>query len=220
MIPESLATFYALLALVAPGLMFQVVSERSRPSSEQSAFREVSVVATSSLIFTTTSVLILGAFSRIRPSWFVDLPKWVSDGSVYASNNLWVVAKSVGLEVGIAVGLAALAAWILGKRSTASKAPIAKTSVWYQALKADKPEDKASWVLAELLDGTRVWGYVHYFTLEDCGNDRDISFKGPGLTVQRGGKKSRPVREDYYKYFVVSAGQVRFLKVAHEKKKS
>jgi hypothetical protein len=147
--------------------------------------------------------------------WFVDLSVWLDQGDQYASNNLWLVAGSVGLEVALAASLAALVAWGLNSLPTSSKSPIAKTSVWYQALKADKPKGKASWVMAELIDGTRIWGFVHYFTIQDIGGDRDISFTGPKLTIQPKGDDA-PAKEDYYKYFVVNAAQIRILKVAHE----
>ena len=215
MVPDNFATLYALLAIVAPGLAFQLVSERTRPPREESAFREASVVAATSLIFTTLSVLTLATLSNKWPSWFVELAAWLDQGDQYASSNLWLVARSVGSEVALAVTLAALAAWGLNSLPTASKSPIAKTSVWYQALKADKPKNKASWVMAELMDGTRIWGFVHYFTIQDIGNDRDISFTGPKLTVQAAGKDA-PAEEDYYTYYVVNAAQIRILKVAHE----
>jgi hypothetical protein len=214
MVPDSLATLYALLALIAPGLAFQLVSERTRPPREESAFREASVVAVTSLVFTTLSVMILAAASREWPIWFVDVADWLDEGNQYASDNLWLVAKSVGLEVAVAVSFACLGALALSVLPTASKSPVAKTSVWWQALQGDKPKDKASWVKAELVDGTQIWGYVHYFTIQDIGNDRDISFTGPGLSIQRG--IGKPVEENYYKYYVVGAAQIRLLKVGHE----
>jgi hypothetical protein len=215
MVPQSLATLYALLALVTPGLTCQLVSERTRPSREESTFREASVVAVTSLVFSTLSVLILAAISKVRPSWFVDLVEWLDLGDGYASDHLWLVARSVGTEVLLAVLLAASSAWLLSLLPASSKSSIAKASVWYQSLKGDKPKDKASWVMAELADGTRIWGYVHFFTIQDLGNDRDISFMGPGLNVQRPGEAA-PAEETYYKYVVVSAEQIRLLKVAHE----
>jgi hypothetical protein len=219
MVPESLATLYALLALVAPGLVFQLVTERNQPSRQESAFREASVVAVTSLVFTTLSVLSLAALSKWQPSCFVDLAAWLAKGNRYASDNLWLVAASVGVEVLLAVLLAVAGAKLLSRRSTSKTSPIAKTSVWYQALQGDKPKGKASWVMAELVDGTRIWGYVHYFTIQDIGSDRDISFMGPGLSIQRPApplpwcrstkSPEAPESEGYYKYFVVAAGQIR-----------
>jgi hypothetical protein len=217
MVPDSLAAFYALLVLVSPGLAYQLIAERTRPPREESAFREASVVAVTSLVFSSLSILLLAAVGRGHASWFVDLPAWLESGNQYATDHMWLVGRSVGLEVLLAVLLASITAILLNMTSTASTSPIAKTSVWYQALKGDKPKDMASWVMAELIDGTRIWGYVHYFTIQDIGNDRDISFRGPKLTIQR--PNGQPETEEYYKYFVVNAAQLRILKVGHEPKK-
>lgn len=217
MVPESFATLYALLGLVAPGLTYQLVTERTRPSRAESVFRETSVVAVTSFVFTTLSVLLLALASAIVPSLFVDLDDWLDQGNRYVADHIWLVTASVAIEVLLAVGLAALSAWQVSKNSKASKASIAKASVWHQALRGDTPDDKAAWVVADLLDGGRVWGYIHYFTTEDIGGDRDISFEGPGLSIQARGRER--IEEDYYKYIVVSASQIRMLKVAHENKK-
>ena len=216
MIPESLATLYALLGLVAPGVVFQLVAERMRPSRRDSAFREAALVAVTSLVFTTTSVLLLAWVSRSRPSWFVNLQLWVGEGDKYLAHHLWIVVWSLGAEVLLAVLLAVASALALERFVSDEAADVAKSSVWWAALKHDSPEGMAAWVRADLVDGTVIWGYVHRFTLEETGDDRDISFQGPGLTIQRSGRKEKKTRETYYKYFVVRASEVRMLSVAHE----
>ncbi|WP_405070390.1 DUF6338 family protein [Kribbella sp. NBC_01510] len=222
MIPEGVATLYGFLGLVAPGLLFQLLREKTRPGLEETAFREASRIAFTSLAFTTAAVSLLALLSLLIPSAFVDLATWIGDGSDYLKGHLWTAALSVLLTVALACGLAALTNyWLVRQMDDDDDASIVKTSIWYQLFRGDLPKDKVAWVQAELSDGTRIWGYVDFYTVGQVIGEREISFKGPGLTVLRKGeaKQEEAEKDSYWKYVVVKASDVLMMKITHEQKK-
>jgi Family of unknown function (DUF6338) len=58
-IPQTAAALLAFPALVAPGIVFENLRERRRPSIEQTTFREISGIALASLYFTVLSLTLL-----------------------------------------------------------------------------------------------------------------------------------------------------------------
>ncbi|HEY9412211.1 MAG TPA: DUF6338 family protein [Jiangellaceae bacterium] len=215
MIPESLATLYAFLALVAPGLVYQLVRERVRPTIRETAFREASRVALTSLIFTTASILTLALIGRLAPQLVVDVNAWATSED-YVADHLWLAASSIFAEVTLASGLAAASAKFVGKRDGKARRSIEKHGVRHQLFKGGVPADSAAWVLAELIDGTRVWGFVHYYTIDEGLDQRDISFSGPGLIVQKD-RDSEKKEEEYWKHVVIKGSDIVSMKVAYEK---
>ncbi|MDR7383505.1 DUF6338 family protein [Promicromonospora iranensis] len=213
MVPESLATVYAFLGLVAPGLLFQLLRERARPALEESAFREASRVALTSLAFTTASILILAAASAVAPRAVVDLAGWLESGSEYVSEHLWLVVSSVLLEVGLACALAWLSATALAVWVDDQSVKHAKTSIWHLAILESRPKGEETWLSIELMDGVKVWGYVHYFTTDLAMDNRELSLTGPGLSIQRVGEERKSVTATY---LVLPGSDIRRMKVSYE----
>jgi hypothetical protein len=213
-LPVGIGTIYGLLALVAPGLLFQLLRERARPSLEETGFREASRVALTSLVFTTSSVGLLAAVSKVEPRALVDAPAWATTKDAYVEAHLWLTARSVVYEVLLACALATFAAWVLRRQDNGEHV---RTSVWYLALTRDKPADKAAWVVAEFHDGTRVWGYIHFFTTDLSLADREISFMGPGLAMQRAGEERKSLS---CTYFLAKATDLKTLRVSYEPRAS
>jgi hypothetical protein len=218
MLPGSFATIYALLGLVAPGLLFQWLRERHLPLPERSPFREASRIALSSLIFSWLSIMVLALVSKAAPTLLVDLASWLEDGHTYIGEHLWLVAWSATVEVGLACAIAWFAALMLNRlaKSKSEASPIVYTTPWYEVLQASMTGDDVPWVLVTLTDGTKIWGKVHRYTLAQVGSDeRQIALCGPGLATQRPGKGRK--EEDYWKYILVDGSDISLMKVATSK---
>lgn len=212
MIPEGLATLYAFLGLVAPGLLFQLLRERARPALEEGAFREASRVALTSLLFTTASILLLALVSAVLPKVFVDLSAWMRLGAEYVGDNFWLVVWSVLAEVSLACFIAWRVAVAFAKRDDPS-VKYSKTSIWHLAILGSRPADKVAWVSAHLADESDVWGYVHYFTTDLPLENRELSLMGPGLAIRLKGKEPKPLAVDY---LVIPGNEIRRLKITYE----
>jgi hypothetical protein len=213
MVPESFATLYAFLGLVAPGLVYRMVRERRAPSGVESAFREASVVVFASLIFSALSVFLLALMSLVVPTAFVDLQAWVDRGGDYVGAHLWLAATSALIEVGLACVLAYIAGRHLNFDGD-EEAPIVRTSVWFRRFQAGVPKGQVAWTSVELTDGTRLWGYMDYFTVGQDLDNRELSLKGPNLTSER--PNGSKVKDNYWTYYVVNGSDVRLLKIRYE----
>ena len=213
MIPEGLATLYAFLGLVAPGLLFQLLREKARPALEETAFREASRVAFTSLIFTTASILVLALVSRAWPGMFVDLARWMGPKSEYFGDNLWLVARSVLAEVGLACMIAWLVAIVFARWVDDPSVKHSTHTAWYSALVGSRPKGEVAWVSVELTDDSRAWGYVHRFTTDRTLENRELSLMGPGLMIQRNGEARMKLKIDY---LVIPGSEIRRMKVTYE----
>lgn len=211
MIPETLASLFGFLGLIAPGLLYQLLREHRRPALEETAFREASHVALTSLVFTTASFVILGGLAAVRPRWFADQNAWLADPGPYLRKNLLLVERTLVLVVVLACALAFLAH--LAISAVRRDGRMIGTSLWYQLFKSGVPAGKASWVQVQLSDKTLVWGYVHHFTADSALTDRELSLTGPGLALKR--DNGPLVKLDTWDTFAVRGSEIAFLRVQY-----
>lgn len=225
--PQSLAALYALLGLVAPGLVFQRLREKDLPPPENGPFREISRIVLSSLVFTWLSVMLLALVSSLVPALWVDLADWVEQGGSYLQDHFWLVVWSATVEVALAclIGFIAsrvlVARWALrfGARFGAGasrKTPVLHTTPWYEALQGSMSAGEVPWVLVTTLDGTKMWGKVFRYTLHHVAADQQqLVLTGPGLATQATGEKRK--EETYWEYVIVNGAQIASVKVARSR---
>jgi Family of unknown function (DUF6338) len=106
-IPQTAAALLAFLFLVAPGIVFENLRERRRPTFDQTTFREVSRVALASLCFSVLSLILL-------------------EGNGYVQGHYRVVAGFFLAELAVAVALAMATASYLGRGQGLGKVPVCR----------------------------------------------------------------------------------------------
>lgn len=216
MIPEGVATLYAFLGLVTPGLVYQLLRERARPALEETSFREASRVALTSAVLTTASILTLALASQARPSWFVDGEEWISQGTKYIAANMALVARSVVATVALACAYAFLAHLAANALASRNRTRIENSDVWYQLLVDDVPKNMVPWVGIKTTQDTWIWGHVDFFTVGKSLDDREIALKGPKLTIKVPDGVYK--EESYWQRTCVRASEIAIMKVAYEPK--
>lgn len=182
MIPDTFATLLALLGLVAPGLVFELRRERRHPAHDDSAFREASRTALSSLLFTSVVVILMGFVRLIWPSVIVDVGAWVEGGSAYFADHVGLIGINAAVAVLAAVALALLAESMLGRNVAASIQP---GRIWSYMFKSNRPRGTSNWVGVELTSGGRIFGFVDRFSTGLGTDDGELFVVGPGLTLVR-----------------------------------
>ena len=99
MIPQSIATFIGFLLLVAPGLLFELLREKRRAVIEETAFREASRIAFSSLMFTIGAVSVLGVIRAAFPELIPDPRRWLVQKGAYLDAHYRLIFRFALIEV-------------------------------------------------------------------------------------------------------------------------
>ena len=188
MIPSTAAGLLALLGCIAPGLVFQLRRERHQPRADESALREASRIALTSLLFTAVSL----AFLVWLNGWWSALPNiqlWLGSGRAYLRENYLSVSLFLTLEVVIACLLA-----FISERLTrgAVQGELSPDSVWWKVFRGDFPtsaERVSLWVTTE--NGTQFRGALRHYTPETALANREMALGGSAFETV--GTRCRPV---------------------------
>jgi hypothetical protein len=195
-IPETAGALIAFLSLVAPGIVFYLVRDRYTPARKLTTFREASVVALTSLVFTVTAALLLLALARTTAgAWLPDLGAWAAHGDAYFDAHVGSALLGLTAQTTLAALLAGLAARLLYKRS--NHGSISGVGTWFQAFREDRPQKTTPWLRVELDDASIVWGYLKHYTTDESFEKGEITVVGPGLAVQDKNGAQRDIPEWY-----------------------
>jgi hypothetical protein len=186
-IRETLAALLAFLVFIVPGLTFELLRERRRPSAEQTAFREASRIALTSVLFSTAATLVLVAVRAVRPSAVVDPAAWLREGQRYVADHLTQVVVTVALLMGVSTVLALLTD--LALRRTAH-GRIVPGSIWFALFRQHRPPGATPWVHLRLVDETEVWGFAGDYTPDQSLENRELLVEGPRLQYRRKGQST------------------------------
>ncbi|MGW3964082.1 DUF6338 family protein [Amycolatopsis sp. NPDC005003] len=212
MIPQTLGALAGFLALVAPGIVFELRRERRRGRHQETAFREASRVALGSLVFTLASVLLMTAVQQAGARLFVRPADWLTRGEAYAREHLTLIVVSVAVELAIACGLAwgfeALFAHRRGEAAT-----VQQRSAWAQALRADRPAGTRAWAHAQLENGTSFYGYVRSYTPSGPLAERELVLEGEALTCEKD-DETKVIGEDWRRV-VIPGAKITYLRVTY-----
>jgi Family of unknown function (DUF6338) len=211
-IPSTFGALLAFLGLVAPGITFDLVTERRRPRQSSTAFREISRVALASLGFTLVAAGLLGLLRLAAPPAVPDIPQWITQGNRYIARHPAAVVTGLGLEVVVACALAVLGSWLFVRKSEGN---ISNYGAWYTVLRDDRPPDARAWVHLCLDDETQFWGYMRHYTPEDSAPVREIVLGGDTLMWRRKGDDARSLMGDNWDAVCVNADHIRYLRVIY-----
>lgn len=211
MAPDTLAALLAFLAFIAPGLSFELLRERRRPSVEETAFREASRIALTSLLFSGGALVIVVVIRAIHRSWFVDPGTWLKSGAAYASVHLPAVGLTVMVFVGSALTLA-VATDVAFRRRAAGQ--IVPGSIWFSLFRQHRPQGTNPWIHIRLADETEIWGYAGDYTPEQKLDNRELLVEGPQLQYRRKGATENTLLPNW-SFIAVRGETISWMKVQY-----
>jgi len=198
MVPGSWPSVLLFFLLVAPGLLFDLLSERRRAGFSESAFREVSRVVLGSLAFSGFAFVLLAIVRTVHPAWMPDPKRLLDPRASYAKDHYRLVLRTLVLQESLA--LTAASAWhiILAKKQ--SGATIRQVSAWTQVFKRDRPKGHDAYVRVRLEGGVIYSGLVANFT-SDAMKERGLApggfssdARGAHILNREGGPGERSIR--------------------------
>jgi len=190
MTPNSWVAAILFVGLVAPGLLFDLLSERRRALPTESAFREASRVVLSSFIFTGIPMVLLGAVRGIfAPTWLPDPGQYWRGGSNYLRDHYQLPLYTLLVVLVAAFALACTAHIAFMRRDNAAK--IVRHSAWTQVFSNDRPKggELKPFARVRLDDGSAFEGFVRASSPDIETSDRELVLEGPCLRSRTGDKK-------------------------------
>ena len=181
MVPTNWLAVLFFVLLVAPGLLYDLLADGRRAKSGESVFREVSRTVLASLIISTLSISILVAIRWARSAWMPDPDRLFSGTGGYAARHYRLILRTLLLEGGIALVIAAGFHWILARRLRARLRPV---STWTKVFREERPPRCLPHVQVRLANSMTYIGQVGHFTADLETADREIVLVPP-LYVKR-----------------------------------
>jgi hypothetical protein len=184
--PSTWLSVLLFLLFVAPGLTFDLLSQRRRAGLSDSAFREISRIVLASLFFSGAALGVLVALYFLGVGWLPAPARLLAaDGGNYARANLDLVSYALLVEVGLALALATAFHVILQMRTSAY---IRQTSAWTRVFRRDCPADHDVYVRVKLDDGSIYVGLLANFTADLEVSGRELVLAPPLYTKPKAGQ--------------------------------
>ncbi|WP_394613926.1 DUF6338 family protein [Lentzea sp. JNUCC 0626] len=221
--PQTIGALASFLALVAPGIVFELLREQRRAGAKETVFREASRVALSSLVFTVLASALLLGVHALTAKWFgwklfVDLNALVAKPD-YVKQNLALVGWSAVAELALACLLALAFDFVLARRRKQART-LGKQSAWVKVFREDRPADALCWVHVMLEDGNSFFGFLRSYDATGDPDTREIVLEGTRLTyvgepVTGGDEKKTTVIGRDWERVVIAGSRIRFLRVQY-----
>jgi hypothetical protein len=209
--PSSWLALLLFFVVIAPGLLFDLLSERRRAGLTESAFREVSRVILSSLVFSGFAISVLVAVRVVRPAWIPDPRRLLQHGN-YFSDNYGLVSRALAIEVVIALIAACFTHLIISHRQ--GGASIRQVSAWTQVFKREKPPCHDAYVRVRLNNGTTYYGTVANFTAGPDAEGRELILAEPLYAKPNMADRPSPI-PGVYQRVVISGDAIEVLSVEY-----
>jgi Family of unknown function (DUF6338) len=192
-IPTGIAAVISFFFFVVPGLVWELLVERRRPSKSESAFREASRVALVSTPFSAASVAIVFAVAwPLNHHWLTVLVAWLNSGKPQSGEALVVASMLALAELAVALILLS-ATWRIVGVTLYGVAHLKKESAWGYAF-GNPPPDHVTIATVRITDGSEYRGQVLGFTNDYAWADREIILSQP-LSLFRPDGKLVPMSE-------------------------
>jgi hypothetical protein len=246
MVPGSWLSALLFVLLVAPGLLFELLSERRRASFSESAFREVSRVVLGSLAFSGFAFAVLVILRYVHPAWLPDPRRLLEPRSSYPRDHYRLLLRTLVLQASLALAavwvwhiflankpwhslfankqgeaeVRPVSAWrkVVSKaRQVFSKATIRRVSAWTQVLRRDCPKGQEAYVRVRLANGVVYSGLVADFTPDLEVDGRELVLAQP-MASKTGDNPMTPVPRQYERV-VIRGGAVEVMSVEYRLKR-
>jgi hypothetical protein len=165
------------LLLVAPGLLFDLLSQRRRVGAAESTFREISRVVLASLGFTAIGVLAVGIIRTVHAPWMPDPKLLLIRGHSYVIAHYGAILWAMVTEASVALACAAALHLILSSRKEGP--PLRSVSSWTTVLREECPTGRVPYVRIRQTDGNVLMGHVGQYSADLDQDDREIVLVPP-----------------------------------------
>jgi hypothetical protein len=193
-VPGSWLSVLLFVILVAPGLLFDLLSDRRRGGFPESTFREISRVVLASFGFSAAAFGVLVLVRACEPDWMPDPRLMIDEPGTYLSDHYRLIFRTLVIQGGLALLFAyGVHLWLAHKQG----ANIRRASAWTQIFKTDCPDGGAPYVRVRLKSGFVYTGFVGYFSPDLDQDGRELVLLPPLYAKPPEGEKLTIVPAEY-----------------------
>jgi Family of unknown function (DUF6338) len=175
-VPGSWLSVLLFVILVAPGLLFDLLSDRRRGGFPESTFREISRVVLASFGFSAAAFGVLVLIGTYEPNWMPDPRRMIGSADTYLPDHYRLIFRALVIQAGLGLLFAVLVhLWLAHKQG----ATIRRASAWTQIFKTDCPDGGAPYVRVRLKSGFVYTGFVGYFSPDLDQDGRELVLLPP-----------------------------------------
>ena len=178
MVPTDFVSLILSVAVLAPGMVWLVVSERRAPRAQRSGVLEVSGLVIVGAVASAAAIGLTSLIGEIAGRWYLDVGAWIE---AERSQDFLRVNLEKGIVSGFTVvGLGLLLAWAAARLAYWGKsADISPhTTVWFEVLGKARVRRQA-FLGVHLDDGSVLEGYLHAYPTDTTEGTSDLSLKRP-----------------------------------------
>lgn len=127
MVPSTAGGLVGLLLILAPGIWYELIRQRSRPGRGDSAFVEVSRILLAGVLVSLTALILLGGFRALDPRLLAD-PQALLSQPGYLAAHLGLVTWTAAWFLVLAMTIPAV--WLYNTPGKNAHAEIRQESQW------------------------------------------------------------------------------------------
>jgi Family of unknown function (DUF6338) len=227
-VPSTWLSVLLFFLFIAPGLLFDLLSEQRRAGVSESAFREISRIVLSSLAFSGLAFAVLGVVRWVRPAWMPDPQLLLDSKDPYAKEHYLLILRTLTLQVLFALTGASVWHIILARiqgepfwqkvlAKIQSGATIRQVSAWTQVFKRDCPKGHDAYVRVRLEGGIIYFGLVANFSSDLDVDGRELILAKP--IMSKTGDNQLAAMPGQYQRVVIRGSAIEVMSVEYRPKR-
>jgi hypothetical protein len=204
MVPTTTSAIAVFVLLVSPGLVFELLWQRSRPRRDESTFVEVSRVLLAGVVFSGSATLVIMILDVLISGTAPELPVLVGEGSDYVAQHPGLSLGTLITVVTAAVCLSIAAHDLLTPRNARR---IVQETVWHTAFSRLAGPGSRVFLSVQLKDGSTITGYSAGYSTEPDPAMRDLLLTAP-LAIRLSGQKDATPLDSAWQSMVLSGAEI------------
>jgi Family of unknown function (DUF6338) len=214
-VPSSWLSVVLFFLFIAPGLLFDLLSEQRRAGFSESAFREISRIVLASLVFSGFAFSVLAIVREVQAAWMPDPRRLLDPKDAYAKDHYVLILRTLVLQGSLA--LTAAWAWHLFLAWRQGGATIRQVSAWTQVFKRDCPEGHDAYARVRLEGGIIYSGLVANFSSDLDVDGRELVLAPP--IASKTGENQMTAVPGQYQRIVIRGSAIEVMSVEYRPKR-
>ena len=190
MVPSTAGGLVGLLLVLAPGIWYELIRQRSRPGRGDSTFVEVSRILLAGVLVSLTVLILLGGFRAIDPRLLAD-PQALLSQPGYPAAHLGLLAWTLACFLVLAMTIPAV--WLYTTPGRNAHAEIRQESLWVSyfdriprqdAHEKGLPPPEFTYLQVRMASGVLYRGRLAAYDNGLGLDDRELTLSQPNLITK------------------------------------